>query len=348
MEKGILSIPIYKQGVSFENVLEEVKDYTVEADQLGIEEAFFGEHLTDRHEKISSSLMMVSALSQITKKIRLGTLTTNLNFYNPAVVASLIAMADNLCKGRLILGIGSGANKTDLEAIGALDEKNYETMLETYQLIEKILKKKDLIDIKSKNFSVSTVKSANKNLGLGYFNGLYQNRDDLEVIMPVLNQGSYNVKVCSQNCWSIAISNFCSQEIVEDHIKRYLENSPLDKKLALKKIRLTRYVHLLEDKKDIKKYSYAEDSPYMQSIKILYDKLKTFKKDAVFGANVSSFQDAANNILLAGTPEKINDYIDKIKSKYGDIKSLVFVTVPKTNLSQYDNSLKLFSDSVKS
>ena len=86
----------------------------------------------------------------------------------------------------------------------------------------------------------------------------------------------------------------------------------------------------------------------MQSIKILYDKLKTFKKDAVFGANVSNFQDAANNILLAGTPEKINDYIDKIKSKYGDIKSLVFVTVPKTNLSQYDNSLKLFSDSVKS
>ena len=83
MEKGIFSIPIYKQNISFENVLKEVTDYTVEADKLGIDEAFFGEHLTDKHEKISSSLMMISALSQITKRIRLGTLTTNLNFYNP-------------------------------------------------------------------------------------------------------------------------------------------------------------------------------------------------------------------------------------------------------------------------
>ena len=51
---------------------------------------------------------MVSTLSKLTKNIKLGTLTTNLNFYNPSVAASLISMVDNLTKGRLILGIGSG------------------------------------------------------------------------------------------------------------------------------------------------------------------------------------------------------------------------------------------------
>ena len=347
MEKGILSIPIYKQNVSLENVLKEILNYTIEADKLHIDEAFFGEHLTDRHEKIPSSLMMVSALSQVTNKIRLGTLTTNLNFYNPSVLASLIAMVDNLSKGRLILGIGSGANQTDLEAIGSLEKKNYEIMLEYYEIIKKLLKTNDVIDIKSKNFSVSTIKSANEKLGLGYFNNLYQNRDNLEVIMPVLNQGSYNVEICSKNRWSIAISNFCSQEIVEDHIKRYLEYSPLEKKAALKKIRITRYFHLLENKNDIKKYRYLENSPYIESTKILYDKLKTFKKDSVFGKNVSNLKDAVDNILLTGTPDKVNEYINEIKNKFGDIKSIVFVTVPKTNLSQYDNSLKLFANDVK-
>ena len=47
------------------------------ADKFGVDEAYFGEHITDKHEKIASSLMMVSTLS--TKKIKLGTLTVNLN-----------------------------------------------------------------------------------------------------------------------------------------------------------------------------------------------------------------------------------------------------------------------------
>ena len=52
-------------------------------------------HITDRHS-ITSSLLMVSILSKLTKKIKLGTLTTNLNFHNPAIVAAMISMADNL------------------------------------------------------------------------------------------------------------------------------------------------------------------------------------------------------------------------------------------------------------
>ena len=39
---------------------------------------------------------------------------------------------------------------------------------------------------------------------------------------------------CVQKKWAIAISNFCSDEIIMDHIESYLENSPLSKKEALK------------------------------------------------------------------------------------------------------------------
>ena len=84
----------------------------------------FGEHITDQHEKITSSLLMVSSLSAITRNIQLGTLTMNLNFYHPSVAASLISLADNLSKGRLILGIGCGANQTDVESIGGLSNNN--------------------------------------------------------------------------------------------------------------------------------------------------------------------------------------------------------------------------------
>ena len=105
MNKGIFFIPIYKHDKPLPIILDEVIDSVIKAEKWKLSEAFFGEHITDRHEKISSSLMMVSCLSRLSKKIKLGTLTSNLNFYKPAIMASLIALADNLAKGRLILGI---------------------------------------------------------------------------------------------------------------------------------------------------------------------------------------------------------------------------------------------------
>tara|TARA_B100000029_G_C17600922_1_gene965728 strand:+ start:1139 stop:2185 length:1047 start_codon:yes stop_codon:yes gene_type:complete len=347
MHKGIFSIPVYDQSTSFEKVLDEVISFAVQADKLNFNEAFFGEHIADMHEKIPSSLMMISTLSNLTKNIKLGTLTTNLNFYNPSVLASLISMADNLSKGRLILGIGSGANKSDLEALGFLDKKNYEIMLETYELIKKILNSVDLINFKSENFTLSTTKTGNQKLGLGYFNKLYKDRKNLEIIMPALNENSYNVKLCAKNSWSIAISNFCCEKIVENHIESYIQNSNLNKVDALKKIRLTKLIHVVENESDVTKYCLNDSSPYIKVIDILFTKLKTFKRHAIFGENVNNLKDAVSNTLLAGTPDKITNYLNRIKEKYGELGSCIFVTVPKTNLKQYDNSLELFSKNVE-
>ncbi len=343
MNKGIFSIPVYDQDIDFEKILNEVISYTVKADQLNFSEAFFGEHITDRHEKITSSLMMVSTLSKLTKNIKLGTLTTNLNFYNPSVAASLISMVDNLTKGRLILGIGSGANQTDIEAIGNLEKNNYQIMLESYDLIKKILNSDGFVNFTTENYKLSTIKTGKKELGLGFFNKLHKNRRNLEVIMPVLNKGSYNVKVCAQNNWSIAISNFCSDEIIYDHIKNYLKYSNLNKNEALKKIKLTKLMNVVENKSDIEKFSYNENSPFVKVISTLYKKLKTYNKHQIFGENVNSVTDAVRNTLLAGTPDKVKSYFEKIKNDYGELGSIIFVTIPKTNVKIYDDSLELFA-----
>lgn len=343
MNKGIFSIPVYNQNIDFQTILEEVISYTIKADEYNFNEAFFGEHITDKHEKITSSLMMVSALSNLTKNIKLGTLTTNLNFYNPSVAASLISMVDNLTKGRLILGIGSGANRSDIEAIGNLDKDNYKIMQESYELIMKILKSRGFINLESENYKLSTNQTGNKDLGLGYFNKLYKDRNDLEIIMPVLNKGSYNVKICAQNNWSIAISNFCCEEIIEDHIKNYIKFSKLETREALKKIKLTKLIHIVEKDEDVHKYAYDENSPYVKVISTLYKKLKTFNKHQIFGENVTSSKQAVKNTLLTGTPNTVKNYINKINEISGQINSFIFVTPPKTNLNIYDSSLELFA-----
>ena len=66
--------------------------------------------------------------------------------------------------------------------------------------------------------------------------------------MPALNENSYNVKLCAKNEWSIVISNFCSEEIVENHISNYLENSNLSEEEAYKKIKLSKLIFANEKK----------------------------------------------------------------------------------------------------
>ena len=343
MNKGIFAIPIHDQDESFENILNEVIELVVNSEKFGLNEAFFGEHITDRHERITSSLMMVSALSKLTSKIKLGTLTTNLNFYNPAVVASAIAMADNLTEGRLILGIGCGANGSDLEAINLLESENHKLMLESYEIINQLLKSESFVDIKSENYKVSTAKTNNEELGLGFFNRLYKNREDLEIIMPALNKNSYNVQLCAKNNWSIVISNFCSNDLVDNHINNYLKYSNLEKKEALKKIKLSRLIYVNESNNNADKLVFSKDSPFMRVTEILFKKLKTFNKHHCFGENINTPIEAAKNTILYGSPDKIKNDLEILKQKYGDISSIIYVSVPKTKKKEFDNSLELFS-----
>jgi len=55
----------------------------------------------------------LSALSTVTKKIRLGTMVTCNSFRNPALLAKIAATLDNISNGRLELGIGAGVQKND-------------------------------------------------------------------------------------------------------------------------------------------------------------------------------------------------------------------------------------------
>ena len=346
MKKGIFYIPLYHQRKDFSEILEEIKESLQYADKKKINEAFFGEHLTDKHEKVTSSIMMVASASSYTKKIKLGTLTTNLNFYNPAVSAAQISLADNISKGRLILGIGSGANNSDKEAVGKLNEDNHGLMLESYKIIKQILFKKNFKKFSTKNLSVTVEKSKNKNLGLGYFNKLYKDRKNLEIVMPALGMNSYNVKLCAKNNWSIIISNFCSEEVVENHIENYLKFSKLKKADALNKIKISKFF-FVSDNRRIEDYLYDKNSPYLKSVEIIFKKLKTFNRHQCFGENIKNVEQAIRNTVIYGSSKDIKRYIqNNILKKYGGISSLVYVSIPKSNFKIYNDSLINFAENV--
>ena len=348
MNKGIFFIPIYNKNFPLDQIMEEIHENCIKAERNNINEVFFGEHITDKFEKVASSLMMVSMFSKITKKIKLATLTTNLNFYHPSILAALISQADNASKGRLILGIGSGANLSDIEVIENLGMNNHALMLESYNIIKKLLNQNDnIFKFKTKNFKITNKKTFNEKLGLGYFNKLYKSRKNLEIIMPVLGENSYNLKICAQNNWSIAISNFCSQNLVEHHISKYLEYSSLSRSKALKKIKLSRTIFLAENRKESEKYLFKKNSPFLFLNKVIYKKLKIFSKNSCFGSS-KNYIEATKDTVLHGSIKDINNYLDGLKDKFkGELSSLIYTSVPKTKYKIYNNSLDIFCKNLK-
>jgi len=49
MNKGIFFIPVNEQNKENNILFDEIISETIDAEKLGLTEAFFGEHITDKH-----------------------------------------------------------------------------------------------------------------------------------------------------------------------------------------------------------------------------------------------------------------------------------------------------------
>jgi alkanesulfonate monooxygenase SsuD/methylene tetrahydromethanopterin reductase-like flavin-dependent oxidoreductase (luciferase family) len=78
------------------------------ADRLGYDTFFTAEHHFHEYGAVPDPSVLLSAIAQRTKRLRLGTSISVLTFRNPAHVAESYAMVDQLSGGRLTLGVGSG------------------------------------------------------------------------------------------------------------------------------------------------------------------------------------------------------------------------------------------------
>ena len=96
---------------------EVTKSIVLECEELGYHSVLFGDHLTWGDARLEC-WTIISALSTITKKIKLGSLVLCNNFRNPALLAKMAASLDIISRGRLEFGIGAGGQQLEHEAYG--------------------------------------------------------------------------------------------------------------------------------------------------------------------------------------------------------------------------------------
>jgi len=109
------------------------------ADELGLDEFWFGEHHSGGYEISASPELMIAAAAQRTRRIRLGTGVVSLPYHNPLTTANRIAQLDHMTAGRLIFGAGPGLLVSDAHMLG-LDARQSRDKLDTgLHLIQRLL-----------------------------------------------------------------------------------------------------------------------------------------------------------------------------------------------------------------
>ncbi|PPR21757.1 MAG: F420-dependent glucose-6-phosphate dehydrogenase [Alphaproteobacteria bacterium MarineAlpha10_Bin3] len=108
------------------------------AEGLGLDSLWVGDSLLakPRHEPLA----LLAAIAGRTRRITLGTAVLLPILRNPVLLAHQVATLDQLCEGRLILGIGSGndqpAVRAEFDAAGVAFEKRVGRMMEGMRLCQ--------------------------------------------------------------------------------------------------------------------------------------------------------------------------------------------------------------------
>ena len=104
MQFRLFMMPLHPPYRSYAGSYDRDLDLIVTADKLGYNEAWIGEHITERWENVPAPDLLIAKALAMTERIILATGVTLLAIHNPVELAHRIAMLDHLARGRFYWG----------------------------------------------------------------------------------------------------------------------------------------------------------------------------------------------------------------------------------------------------
>lgn len=154
MQFGLFMMPLHPPHRGLADGYDRDLDQLVLADRLGFEEAWLGEHFSERWENAPAPDLQIARALVLTERIRLGTGVTLLGLHNPVQLAHRIAMLDHLARGRFQWGIGGGGIPTDLALLGIAPETIRERSAEVLEIVLGLWESEGAFSYHSEHFTI--------------------------------------------------------------------------------------------------------------------------------------------------------------------------------------------------
>jgi len=149
MKFGIFMSPFHSPSHNPTLSLEQDLQLLEYLDRLDFDEAWIGEHHSAGSEIIASPEIFIMAAASRTNHIKFGTGVVSLPYRNPLWTAQRIVLLDHLTRGRVMLGVGTGALPTDASMLG-LEPSQIRPLLEDYmEILVHLLTNEEPVSYKS-------------------------------------------------------------------------------------------------------------------------------------------------------------------------------------------------------
>jgi alkanesulfonate monooxygenase SsuD/methylene tetrahydromethanopterin reductase-like flavin-dependent oxidoreductase (luciferase family) len=353
MKLGMFMMPLHPPGRSYPETLREDREAVLLADRLGYEEAFVGEHITDRAETVTSCLMFLASLAHETKSIKLGSGTINMPNSHPAAIAAQVAMIDNMLEGRFIMGISPGGLMSDAEALGNYEKDRNAMFVECIDMVLKIWESEPPYNLKGRFWEVSTERTMIPEIGQGAILKPYQ-KPHPPIVGTVVAPHSKGVTAMGERGWQPISANFLLPEWVKTHWPNYVEGrAKAGHGAKPSEWRVAKSIFVADDEATAKRYGYGAEGPYYFYFKQLVRKLVGFGgRGNLFTAAQNMPNEAitpeyvTEKLVIAGTVNSVVDQILAFQEQVGEFGTLVYACHDWVDAKLGKRSMELMAQKV--
>ena len=330
MDLGFFTMPIHPPHRPPFETLREDYEMAVLADQLGYTEGFFGEHITDLAENVTSSLIFIAWLLEQTKKIKLGTGTVNIPNHHPARIAAEVAMVDHMAKGRFLFGVSPGGLMSDAEVFGNLDRDRTAMFLEGINLILKIWQGEAPYNLKGDFWEITTEQTMMPDIGQGTIAKPYQTPHP-PILVTAVAPFSKGVKAAAARGWEPISANFLQPVWVASHWPNYVDGCREGGRTAdPANWRIAKSIFVAENRDVAEAYATGSNGPYYFYFKSLFTKLvrggraNLFKTDPDQADDTLNVESIVDQLVIRGTVSEVVDQILEFRQAVGDFGTLLY------------------------
>ncbi|MCW2762021.1 MAG: luciferase [Marmoricola sp.] len=355
MKLGYFSMPLHPAGRGWRETLSEDREAVILADRLGYHDAFIGEHLTDRHENITNSLVFLATLISETQQIKLATGTTNLSHQHPVLVAANSAMFDHLAGGRFILGISPGALPSDAEVLGILDEDRNQMFAEAIDIITAVWESEPpyKLDYEGNRFKVTTERTIDLDLGVGVLPKPFQDPRP-EIVGTVLAPFSKGVIAMGARDFHPLSGNFLLPKWVASHWPNYVEGkASVGQTASTDDWRVARTIFVSNDAQVAEEYGRrGQSSPYRFYYEKMLTKMRKIGRLELFKTSRDqpdeeiTIDHVLDTLVITGTPESVAEQVLAFREETGDFGELVYAGLDWVDPVLARRSMELMAEDV--
>ena len=140
MKFGVFLPPFHPTGENPTLAWERDFQTLEKIDSLGYDEGWIGEHHSGGWETITSPEVFLAMAAARTKHLKLGTGVVSLPYHHPLMVADRMVTLDHITRGRVMFGVGPGAQVVDALMMGLDPSLLRQRMNESLGVIMRLFK----------------------------------------------------------------------------------------------------------------------------------------------------------------------------------------------------------------